>query len=90
MPLEKSALFPRRKFGVCGTTCERPETVYNKIFLKLQIKLPEFKSFSWRMISRCVQVRLSEDNHPDICVEIDFPGLGASEPEVDEVAKPLP
>jgi hypothetical protein len=52
--------------------------------------LPEFESFPLRIVSGCVQVRLAEDDHPDVCVEIDFPCLGAGQSEVDEVSEPLP
>ena len=83
-------LFSRRKLGVCGTTRERPETGYDKMLIRVVFDIPEFESFAWRMIGCCVQVRLPEDDHPDVGVEIDFAGLGAGEPQVDEVAKPLP
>ena len=33
------------------------------------------------MIICCVQIRLAEDDHPDIGVEIDFTGFGARNSE---------
>ena len=51
-------------------------------FLKLKIILvPKFPSLAVFMIICCVQIRLTEDDHPDIRVEIDFTGFGARNSE---------
>ena len=44
--------------------------IFRKIFL-----LPKFPSLAVFMICCCVQIRLAEDDHPDIRVEINFTGL---------------
>jgi len=67
------ALFSGRKFRVGWATCERPK----------------FESFSRCVVSCGVKVRLSEDDHPDIGVQVDLSRLGAGQPKVDEVSQPL-
>jgi len=76
MPLINSRqhLFSWGELRVCWPVCERPE----------------FESFARGVVSRGVHVRLAEDDHPDVGVQVDLASLGAGEPEVDEVSEPLP
>ena len=55
---------------------------YKLLYLYLKFLLPKFPSLSVFMISCRVQVRLAEDDHPDIRVEINFTGLGARNSEI--------
>ena len=69
-------LFSGRKFRVGWATCERPGT--KKINFEscfYVVFIPEFESFPWCVVSRGVQVGLSEDDHPDICVQVDLSRL---------------
>jgi len=76
MPLRNSRqhLFSWGELRVCWAVCERPE----------------FESFPRGVVSRCVHVRLPKDYHPDVRVQVNLAGLGAGQPEVDEVSEPLP
>ena len=55
---------------------------YKLLSSDLEFLLPKFPSLSVFMISRRVQVRLAEDDHPDVRVEINFTGLGARNSEI--------
>jgi len=68
-----SFLLSWRKFWIRGAPSERPE----------------FPSLSVFMISGRVQIRLAEDDHPDVCMQIDLPGLGACNSEMNEISQPL-
>ena len=57
---------------------------------KLLLLSPEFESFPRGVVSSCVHVRLPKDYHPDVRVQVYLAGLGAGQPEVDEVSEPLP
>ena len=87
MPLAGSVgflSFSWRKFGIRWAPCERPtnELVIESSVHLLFSLLPKFPSLAVFMISCRVQIRLAEDDHPDIRMEIDFTGLGARNSEI--------
>ena len=56
----------RREFRVHGAASERPQ----------------FVTFTLIVLGGRVEIGLSENDHPDVGVEVQFPGFGAGKPEI--------
>ncbi len=56
------------KFRICGSPCERPELV----------------SLPLIMVHGRVQVRLTEDDHANVCVQVNFAGFRTCKPVENE------